>query len=121
MAKTINRDINARIQAICDNIFNGNLSQMAKSTYISRTTLISIVGEQQSSPGYDVLRKIVEMPTANINESWLLTGEGEMIIKDKPTPEIPIFLSGCQDMKRRRYGVMLLAIQWNRRLTTAIL
>ncbi len=88
MAKTINRDINARIQAICDNIFNGNLSQMAKSTYISRTTLISIVGEQQSSPGYDVLRKIVEMPTANINESWLLTGEGEMIIKDKPTPEI---------------------------------
>ena len=88
MAKTINRDINARIQAICDNIFNGNLSQMAKSTYISRTTLISIVGEQQSSPGYDVLRKIVEMPTANINESWLLTGEGEMIVKDKPTPEI---------------------------------
>lgn len=88
MAKTINRDINTRIQAICDNIFNGNLSQMAKSTYISRTTLISIVGEQQSSPGYDVLRKIVEMPTANINESWLLTGEGEMIIKDKPRPEI---------------------------------
>lgn len=90
MTKTINRDINARIQAICDNIFNGNLSQMAKSTYISRTTLISIVGEQQSSPGYDVLRKIVEMPTANINESWLLTGEGEMIIPsaNEPTPEI---------------------------------
>lgn len=63
---------------------------MAKSTYISRTTLISIVGEQQSSPGYDILRKIVEMPTANINESWLLTGEGEMLVSDEPqpTPEI---------------------------------
>lgn len=88
MAKTVDRNINARIKAICDEVFNGNLSQMAKATYISRTTLISIIGEQQSSPGYDVLRKIVEMSTANINESWLLTGEGEMLFEDEPMPEI---------------------------------
>ena len=75
MAKSVNRDINTRIKAICDSVFKGNLSQMAKSTYISRTTLISIIGEQQSTPGYDVLRKIVEMSTASINETWLLTGE----------------------------------------------
>jgi len=88
MAKSVNRDINARIKAICDNVFNGNLSQMAKATYISRTTLISIIGEPQSAPGYDVLRKIVEMPTADISETWLLTGEGEMFVDNKPTPEI---------------------------------
>lgn len=88
MAKSVNRDINDRIKAICDEVFNGNLSQMAKATYISRTTLISIIGEQQSSPGYEVLRKIVEMPTANINETWLLTGEGEMYDENEPKPEI---------------------------------
>lgn len=79
MAKSVNRDINARIKTICDEVFHGNLSQMAKSTFISRTTLISIIGDQQSSPGYEVLRKIVEMSTVKISETWLLTGEGEMI------------------------------------------
>ncbi|WP_290093231.1 S24 family peptidase [uncultured Duncaniella sp.] len=88
MAKSVNRDINTRIKAICDSVFKGNLSQMAKSTYISRTTLISIIGEQQSTPGYDVLRKIVEMSTASINETWLLTGEGEMYSKENPVPQI---------------------------------
>lgn len=85
MAKSINRDINQRIKAICDNLFNGNVTQMAKASYISRTTLISIIGEQQSSPGYDVLRKIVEIPTADINEVWLLTGKGEMLKPEAPT------------------------------------
>ena len=89
MAKSVNRDINSRIKAICDEVFNGNLSQMAKATYISRTTLISIVGEQQSSPGYDVLRKIVEMPTANINKTWLLTGDGDMLDKNNAAPAGP--------------------------------
>lgn len=55
---------------------------MAKASYISRTTLISIIGDQQSSPGYDILRKIVEMSSADISEKWLLTGEGEMCVKD---------------------------------------
>lgn len=88
MGKTANRDINSRIKAICDTVFNGNVSQMAKSTYISRTTLISIMGEQQSSPGYDVLRKIVEIPTVSINEAWLLTGDGTMLDESETTPEI---------------------------------
>lgn len=88
MSRAVNIDINSRIKAICDRVFNGNLSQMAKATYIKRTTLISIIGEQQSSPGYDVLRKIVEMPTANINEAWLLTGCGKMFLDEEPTPEI---------------------------------
>lgn len=87
MPKSVNRDINNRIKTICDEVFRGNLSQMAKATYISRTTLISIIGEQQSSPGYDVLRKIVEIPTVDINETWLLTGKGEMYNGGEPKPE----------------------------------
>lgn len=87
MAKSVNRDINERIKTICDVVFKGNTTQMAKATYISRTTIISIIGEQQSAPGYDVLRKIVEMPTVDISEKWLLTGEGEMCINE-PKPQI---------------------------------
>lgn len=79
MSRVVNRDINSRVEAICDEIFKGNVSQMAKATYISRTTLISIIGDQQSAPGYDVLRKIVEMPTVHIDEVWLLTGRGQML------------------------------------------
>lgn len=84
VAKTIDRDINQRIKTICDAVFGGNATQMAKTSFISRTTLISIMGEQQSAPGYDVLRKIVEIPTVDINEAWLLTGKGEMIKQTEP-------------------------------------
>lgn len=84
VAKTIDRDINQRIKTICDAVFGGNVTQMAKTSFISRTTLISIMGEQQSAPGYDVLRKIVEIPTVDINEAWLLTGKGEMIKQTEP-------------------------------------
>lgn len=44
MAKSVNRDINERIKAICDSVYSGNVSQMAKASYISRTTLLSIMG-----------------------------------------------------------------------------
>lgn len=84
MGKNVNCDINSRIKSICDELFNGNLTQMAKASYISRTTLISIIGEKQVSPGYDVIRRLIEMPTVDISEKWLLTGEGEMIEEIKP-------------------------------------
>ena len=95
MAKSVNGNINERIKAICDVIFKGNTTQMAKSTYIKRTTLLGLMKEDGPAPGYDVLRKIVEMSTANINEKWLLTGEGEMLACEDtdyeealPTPKI---------------------------------
>lgn len=87
MTKTINKDINGRIKAICDNVFNGNVSQMAKTSDISRTTLLSIIGNQQSAPGYDILRKIVDIKSVDINEKWLLTGDGEMLA-DAQKPRI---------------------------------
>lgn len=87
MGKLVDKNINERIKAICDAIFGGNVTQMAKSTYINRTTLIGLMKEDGSAPGYDVLRKIVEISTVNISEKWLLTGEGEMCADD-PKPQI---------------------------------
>ena len=86
--RVINRDINSRIQAICDDLFGGNVTQMAKASFVSRTTLISIMGEQQSAPGYETLRRIIDMSSPKINIDWLLTGRGEMLIEDSPKPQI---------------------------------
>ena len=61
---------------------------MAKSTYISRTTIYGIIGEKGVSPGYDILRRIVEMKTPQINIEWLMTGEGEMIDKGNSQGQI---------------------------------
>lgn len=88
MAKSADRDINRRIKDICDTLFNGNVTQLAKASYISRTTLISIIGDQQSAPGYDVLRKLVEIPTVDISEAWLLTGNGEMLKSQTVEPGV---------------------------------
>lgn len=78
--RVIDRDINSRIQAICDECFGGNVTKMAKASLVSRTTLLSIMGEQQSAPGYETLRRIIDMPSPRINIDWLLTGRGEMVL-----------------------------------------
>lgn len=86
--RVIDRDINSRIEAICEKAFGGNVTQMAKASFVSRTTLLSIIGEQGSAPGYETLRRIIDMANPRINIDWLLTGSGEMFEIDKPTPEI---------------------------------
>lgn len=85
MVRNVNIAINERIRAILNDVFHGNVSAMAKATYINRNTLNSIVGEKEVTPGYDVIRRIVEMSTPQINIDWLITGNGEMI----DTPAIP--------------------------------
>lgn len=84
MKKITDDNINRRIEEICDKLYGGNVTKMAKGTFISRTTILSIIGDQQSAPGYEVLRRIVEIPSVNISEKWLLTGKGEMIEEEKP-------------------------------------
>lgn len=112
--RVINRDINSRIQAICDDLFDGNATRMAKASFVSRTTLLSIMGEQQSAPGYETLRRIIDMPGPKININWLLTGQGQMLesddsceatyenVKKDTRPRIPIsasagYLSGIAE------------------------
>lgn len=77
--KEVNRDINERIKQIAHDLFKDNITAMAKATFISRSTIYSIIGEQNSQPGYDVIRKLVEMSTYDINLDWLITGCGEML------------------------------------------
>lgn len=86
--KNVDRNINQRIREIAEKIFDGNITAMAKATFISRTTIYSIIGEKEVSPGYDVLRKLVEMTTPQINLEWLITGQGEMLF-EQPTKEYP--------------------------------
>lgn len=88
MPRNVNIAINERIRQILADVFNGNVSAMAKATYINRNTLNSIVGEKEVTPGYDVLRRIVEMSTPQIDIDWLLTGEGEMYSRNVVSPEI---------------------------------
>lgn len=76
------RDINSRIETICNELFDGNVTRMAKASFVSRTTLLSIIGEQQSAPGYETLRRIIDMASPQINIDWLLTGRGKMLEKE---------------------------------------
>ncbi len=92
MARNVNIAINERIREILRDVFHGNVSAMAKATYINRNTLNSIIGEKEVTPGYDVIRRIVEMSTPQININWLITGDGKMI--DTPsTPDANILAS----------------------------
>lgn len=88
MARKVNIDINERIRLILSDVFHGNVTAMAKGTFINRNTLNSIIGEKEVTPGYDVIRRIAEMSTPEVNLNWLLTGEGEMYAANEPTPEI---------------------------------
>lgn len=85
--RVIDRDINSRIQAICNECFGGNVTKMAKASFVSRTTLLSITGEQQSAPGYETLRRIIDMSSPRINIDWLLTGRGEMVLSGEEYTE----------------------------------
>lgn len=71
--------IQERIKLIADTFYNGNISAMAKSTYISRTTINSIIGEKEVSPGYEVIRRLAETRSLNLSLDWLITGNGEML------------------------------------------
>lgn len=80
--RVINRDINSRIETICNTYFDGNATKMAKTCFVSRTTLLSIIGNQQSAPGYETLRRIIDMSSPRISIDWLLTGRGDMLEQD---------------------------------------
>ena len=65
--------INQRIKAVLDTVYGGNVTAMAKGTYIKRTTINSIVGPSETSPGFDVIAKI----------EWLVRGVGDMFLDEK--------------------------------------
>ena len=75
--------INLRIKAVLDTVYRGNVTAMAKGTFIKRTTINSIVGPSETSPGYDIIAKIGEMSSPRISMEWLIRGVGEMFLDEK--------------------------------------
>ena len=77
--------INQRIKAVLDTVYGGNVTAMAKGTYIKRTTINSIVGPSETSPGFDVIAKIGEISSPRISMEWLVRGVGDMFLGEKET------------------------------------
>lgn len=77
--------INERIKYILDTLYKGNVTAMAKGTYIKRTTLSSIVRDDGNTPGFDVIMKIAEIKSHRISMEWLVRGKGDMFLDEKDT------------------------------------
>ena len=77
--------INERIKHVLDTLYKGNVTAMAKATYIKRTTLSSIVGADGNTPGFDVIMKIAEITSHPISMEWLIRGSGDMFLGEKET------------------------------------
>lgn len=77
--------INERIKHVLDTLYKGNVTAMAKATYIKRTTLSSIVGADGNTPGFDVIMKIAEISSHRISMEWLIRGSGAMVLGEKET------------------------------------
>ncbi len=75
--------INQRIKAVLDTVYGGNVTAMAKGTYIKRTTINSIVGPSETSPGFDVIAKIGDISSPRISMEWLVRGVGDMFLDEK--------------------------------------
>lgn len=80
--------VQERIRAIANEFYKGNITAMARATFISRTTINSIIGEQEVSPGFDVIRRIGELSSPKISMEWLITGKGNMLKTIEPATDL---------------------------------
>ena len=90
--RTVNVDVCSRIKEISDKVFKGDITEMAKASYISKAQITRLINNDEQ-PNYDVIRKIAEISSPKINIEWLITGEGEMLdtgdnVKDT-RPRVP--------------------------------
>ena len=70
--------INQRFKEIAEKLSRGNISELSRIIGVAQPALRDIVGKKQTKPRFDILYKIIDNPTLNINAVWLITGEGEM-------------------------------------------
>jgi transcriptional regulator with XRE-family HTH domain len=68
--------INERIKFVLDTLCGGSISELSRIIGVNQPALRDIVGSKQSKPGYEILNKIVDNSTLNIDADWLLTGRG---------------------------------------------
>lgn len=69
--------INEKFKQIIALLYGGNKRSFANTVGVSPTVIENVVGTRQGKPSFDVLEKVCA--NANINPTWLLTGEGDML------------------------------------------
>lgn len=76
-----NQVINARIRAIINDRFDGNVSKFCRAIGIKQSTISMLLGPRQSSPSFEVIEKITNTEVlSDLSLRWLITGQGEMYI-----------------------------------------
>lgn len=70
--------INQRVKEIADKLCNGNISELARTAGVNQPALRDIVGVKQAKPRFEILNKIADCSSLQINPQWLLTGKGRM-------------------------------------------
>lgn len=77
--------INDRFRLIIDQLYGGNKSAFAAAVGVTPSVVDNIVGRRAGKPSFDVLVKTSAI--AEINTTWLVTGEGEML-KRQPAQSV---------------------------------
>ncbi|WP_156032883.1 S24 family peptidase [Prevotella sp. 10(H)] len=77
--------VNQRIQEIIDKMYFGNKRAFSKAAGISASVTENIVGTRHTKPSFDITSKIISS-FENINSEWLLTGQGNMLKSEIPSP-----------------------------------
>ena len=73
--------IKLRYDELISHFSAGNKRLFCKRIGVAPTVLENIVGKRQTKPSFDVLEKTL-CAFENISARWLITGEGEMTIKE---------------------------------------
>jgi hypothetical protein len=82
--------VTQRIMEICQELYCGNKSKMARGTGIENSYIRSISAGRCTSIGSEKLQLIVKNTTPTISPVWLLTGEGKMLREEKPQEEVSV-------------------------------
>ena len=85
--------LNDRLRIVVNEFFHGNKAAFARAAKISDQRAYSCLSVRSNT---EPPARVLE----NLNATWLLTGEGEMI-QDKSTPEMPITLVSVNEYKSR--------------------
>lgn len=83
------KTVNERLKHILKTYYKGNVSEFSRATGIPQPTLNNIVGNRMSKPSTENLAKIVNSIEL-INANWILTGEGDMLVKSPKDEAVPI-------------------------------
>lgn len=76
----LSTDVNDRVKYIADTLYNGNVNDMCRAIGVKQATMNEIVAGSLSKPSFEVINAIIS--NTEVNSTWLITGEGEMLLKD---------------------------------------